>query len=120
MKILVNETARLIILNEGRIQLRPKGQPGDRKDVEDSVLELPDVKRFLDKKLVSALSPEGAAKQDAAEARAAAAPAPTPAPAPVKKKEPEKKEEPAPEPEKKEEEVPAATGGPKPPKKKKG
>jgi len=67
MKIAFNETQPTVILNGGRLELQPKGSPGqkDRRQIADSVAELPDVKRFTLLGKISVLSLEDAAKRDA-------------------------------------------------------
>lgn len=67
MKIAFNETQTTVILNGGRLELQPKGAPGqrDRRQIADSVAELPDVRRFVQLGKISILSLEDAAKRDA-------------------------------------------------------
>ena len=67
MKIAFNETQTTVILNNGRLELHPKGSPGqkDRRQISDSVAELPDVKRFAQLGKISVLPLEEAAKRDA-------------------------------------------------------
>ncbi len=139
MKIAFNETQTTVILNGGRLELQPKGSPGqkDRRQIADSVAELPDVKRFALLGKISVLSLEEAAKrdadilrgiadvkatiavkaaQDAAKAKAAAEAAAVPPAAPIEAK----TEEPTPpaeklgeKPEEKSEEDPSEHGKPR-------
>jgi hypothetical protein len=100
MKLLVNESnsgIRLPRADGGTLKLRPKGQPGDRQDIDDKTAASEPVQRFLSAKKVSLLSAEEASTRAAAEDQAKKKKAPvakkeaSPAPSP-------KKEEPKPEP----------------------
>jgi hypothetical protein len=66
MKIAFNETQTTIILNGGRLELWPRGAQGqrDRRQIDDAVAELPDVKRFKDLGKISVLTLEETAKRD--------------------------------------------------------
>jgi len=66
MKIAFNETQTTIILNGGRLELWPRGSQGqrDRRQIDDVVAELPDVKRFRDLGKISILTLEETAKRD--------------------------------------------------------
>jgi hypothetical protein len=99
MKLLVNESnsgIRLPRADGGTLKLRPKGQPDDRKEIDDKTAASEPVQRFLSAKKVSLLSAEEASTRAAAEDKAkkkskAAKKEAPPAPSP-------KKEEPKPEP----------------------
>lgn len=83
MKLLVNESNSTVILfraDGGTIKLRPKGQDGDKKEVDDRTAGSEAIQRFLAAKKVSLLSAEQASTRTAAVI-------PKAAPAPVVKKE---------------------------------
>ena len=137
MKLLVNESnsgIRLPRADGGTLKLRPKGQPGDRKEIDDNTAASESVQRFLSARKVSLLSAEEASTRVAADDRAkavkaakkkappAAAPKkdPTPEPEPVVEEpkteeapvveEPKTEEAPLMEPEPKSDEKPFSKG----------
>jgi hypothetical protein len=72
MKMLFNETQTTVILDGGRLRLLPKGTviDGTKRDriaIDDTVMALPDVKRFVDKKKITIVSLEDAASREANE-----------------------------------------------------
>lgn len=76
MKLLVNESGTTIIVpreDGGVLKLAPKGNSGDRKEVDGKVAASEAVQRFLSAKRVSLLSAEEAAKRAAEEEKREAA-----------------------------------------------